>query len=354
MFEVLNDKRKIAVVLFNLGGPDSLENVKPFLFNLFNDKYIISLPWFLRFFVAKLIAGKREKIAQEIYSHTGNKSPILEQTLAQAAALEKELTPSDRVEFKVFTCMRHWHPMTGEVVRNIEEYGPTEVIMLPLYPQFSTTTTGSSFEEFIKKLKNKDKIKIKSICCYPKDENFINAHVSLIEEKLADKKDLTSFRVLFSAHGLPEKIVKSGDPYQWQVEKTVQKIIEKLSLNSKFKDLDYKITYQSKVGPLKWLEPNTEDEIKLAGSQNKSLVIVPVAFVSEHVETLVELDIEYKKIADSFGIEYIRIPALCTHDLFIKSLISMLVKMVQQSSEMVAPSDLFRICPEKYSKCICK
>jgi len=356
MSETIKNKKKIAVVLFNLGGPDSLEAVKPFLFNLFNDKYIITLPSILRFFIAKLISSKREKFAKEIYSNTGGKSPILEETLLQKEALRQELLTNEDANFEIFICMRHWHPMTKEVIKNIENYAPEEIIMLPLYPQFSTTTTASSIEEFTKSLNKEfvNKIKVKTICCYPIDKDFINSHVKLIEEKLQNNSDLSNFRMLFSAHGLPEKIVKSGDPYQWQIEQTVLKIVNKLKLNSKFKNIDYKVTYQSRVGPLKWLDPNTEDEIKIAGSINKSLIIIPVAFVSEHVETLVELDIEYKKIADDCNIKYIRIPTLSTNELFIKSLANMVLNFAKQDSSCLLSSSLDRICPNVYSKCLCK
>ena len=356
MSETTKDKKKVAVVLFNLGGPDSLDAVKPFLFNLFNDKYIITLPAILRFFIAKLISSRREKFAKNIYANTGNKSPILEETILQKEALKKELIKNKNTNFEIFICMRHWHPMTEEVVKNIEKYDPDEIIMLPLYPQFSTTTTASSIEKFTKNLNKEfvNKIKVKTICCYPLDEDFINSHVKLIEEKLQNNSDLSNFRMLFSAHGLPEKIIKAGDPYQWQIEQTVLKIIDKLKLNSKFKNIDYKVTYQSRVGPLKWLDPNTEDEIKIAGSINKSLIIIPVAFVSEHVETLVELDIEYKKIADDCKIDYIRIPTLSTNELFIKSLAKMVLNFSQKDSSWLSSSNFDRICPDVYSKCPCK
>lgn len=356
MSEIIKNEKKVAIVLFNLGGPDSLKAVKFFLFNLFNDKHIVTVPKILRFFIAKFIANRREKFAQEIYSHTGNKSPILARTIAQKEALKKYLienVETDNLKFEIFICMRHWHPMTDEVVKNIEDYDPTEVIMIPLYPQFSTTTTFSSIEEFTKKLKNKDKIKLKTICCYPTDENFINASVGMIEKTLSDKKDLKNFRMLFSAHGLPEKIIKNGDPYQWQIEQTVEKIVKQLVLIEKFKNIDYKITYQSKVGPLKWLSPNTEDEITLACKQKKSLIIIPIAFVSENVETLVELDIEYKKIADIHGIEYIRILTLGTDKTFIKSLAIMVSKLVNQDGNLLTSSKFSRICPNIFNKCPC-
>lgn len=356
MSEIIKSKKKIAVVLFNLGGPDSFEAVKPFLFNLFNDKHIITLPSFLRFFVAKLISKKREQTAKEIYAITGNKSPILQETINQKEALKKELNNRGlSAIFEIFICMRHWHPMTDEAIREIRSYSPDEVILLPLYPQFSTTTTASSVEEFTKKWKNVSKSNsLKTICCYPTDDGFIDAHVTLIEKTLDHKNSLNGFKMLFSAHGLPEKIVKNGDPYQWQVEKTFLKITNKLKLNLKFKGVEFLITYQSRVGPLKWIGPSTEDEIKAAASQRKSLVIVPIAFVSEHVETLVELDVEYKKIADAYKVEYIRIPALGVNDLFIKSLANMVEKLLQKDVNGPLSNEFSRICPRLYQKCPCK
>ena len=356
MSEITKNRKKIAVVLFNLGGPDSLNAIKPFLFNLFNDQYIITLPSVLRFLVAKLISTRREKVAKAIYANTGGKSPILEETLAQKEALKQELIKNSDITFELFICMRHWHPMTAEVVKNIKNYEPNEIILLPLYPQFSTTTTASSLNEFARNLSKEliDKIKLKTICCYPLNEGFIDSHVKLIEAKLSDKMDLSNYRMLFSAHGLPEKIVKAGDPYQWQIEQTVFKIINKLQLLPKFKKIDYKVTYQSRVGPLNWLEPNTEDEIKIAGKDNKSLIIVPVAFVSEHVETLVELDIEYKHIADEHNIDYVRVPTLSTNELFIKSLANMILNFSSRDYSCLSSSNFSRICPDIYGKCPCK
>jgi len=356
MSEITRNKKKVAVVLFNLGGPDSLNAIKPFLFNLFNDKYIITLPSVLRFVVAKLISIRREKFAKTIYANTGGKSPILEETLSQKKALKEELIKNSDITFELFICMRHWHPMTVEVLKNIKNYEPNEIILLPLYPQFSTTTTASSLNEFAKNLSKEfiDKIKLKTICCYPLDEGFIDSHVKLIEDKLSDKVDLSNYRMLFSAHGLPEKIVKSGDPYQWQIEQTVLKIISKLQLIPKFKNIDYKVTYQSRVGPLKWLDPNTEDEVKIAGKENKSLIIIPVAFVSEHVETLVELDIEYKQIAVDHKIDYVRVPTLSANELFIKSLANMILNFSSNDPGCLSSSNFNRICPAIYSKCPCK
>lgn len=331
MSKALKNK-KAAIVLFNLGGPDSKSAVKPFLFNLFNDKYIITLPKFLRYLVAWLISSKREKTAQEIYAYLGDKSPILEETKAQADSLEKSLQNSLGVDYKVFICMRHWHPMSGKVVKEVVDYNPNEVILLPLYPQFSTTTTLSSIEDFSGKIQKKlPNILYKTICCYPKDINFIQSHADLIAQALEKINNKDNYRILFSAHGLPKKIIESGDPYQWQVENTVQSIIDQLP----FSEIDYKISYQSRVGPLEWIGPNTEEEIEKAGKEEKELIIVPVAFVSEHSETLVELDIEYKAIADKYSINYVRVPTLSINNYFVESLKNMVTSANNSESSFL-------------------
>ena len=347
----ISKSKKTAIVLFNLGGPDSKEAVKPFLFNLFNDKYIITLPKFLRYLVAWLISSRREKTAQEIYAYLGDKSPILEETKAQADALEKSLQESSDVDYKVFICMRHWHPMSNEVVKDVVAYNPDEIISLPLYPQFSTTTTLSSIEDFSSKIKKKlPSILYKTICCYPKDKSFIQSHVGLIAEALEKINNKDNYRILFSAHGLPKKIIESGDPYQWQVENTVQSIVDQLP----FAEIDYKISYQSRVGPLEWIGPNTEEEIEKAGKEQKELVIVPVAFVSEHSETLVELDIEYKEIAAKHSINYVRVPTLSINNYFIESLKNMVINANNSESNFLCSNEMKRLCPANYSKCPCK
>ncbi len=338
--------KKTAIILFNLGGPDNIKAVKPFLFNLFNDKYIISLPKFLRYFVAKIISSRREKTAQEIYSHLGGKSPILDETKKQADALGKILDGKIDSEYKIFTCMRHWHPMSDEVIKQVEKYSPDEVILLPLYPQFSTTTTASSIEDFKSKLS--DDVICKVICCYPTENNFINAHAQLLDDAIKKVKNKKKFRVLFSAHGLPKKTISSGDPYQFQIESSVAKILELMP------DIDYKITYQSRVGPLDWIGPNTKDEINLAAKKGLELVIVPISFVSEHVETLVELDIEYKKIADRFRINYIRVQALAINELFIESLSDIVIRASKKDGNFLLSGDMSKTCSNNYKKCPCR
>ena len=315
---------KRAVVLFNLGGPDSLESVTPFLFNLFNDKAIINLPGVIRLFLAKVISTKRSKIAKKIYKQLGGKSPLLEQTYKQAKALEEGLKKTSLGPTKIFICMRYWHPMSKEVAQNIKEYEPDEILLLPLYPQFSTTTTGSSYSDWRKTVR---KYRLTSAtyftCCYFREKNWIEAQSNLLRMELNAFENKVPFIVLFSAHGLPKEIVKSGDPYQWQIEETAKKIATKVDIDPS----DWKTCYQSRVGPLKWIEPSLEEEIDNAAQQNKTIIVVPIAFVSEHSETLVELDIEYKKLAEENNCKnFKRVPALGTKQEFINSLKNSVIK----------------------------
>ncbi|AFC73673.1 ferrochelatase [Rickettsia montanensis] len=338
-------KKRIAIVLFNLGGPKDLKSVKPFLFNLFYDKAIINLPNPLRYIIAKIISIAREKKSQKIYSLIGGKSSLLQETEEQKLALTEKLKQLIKEDFAIFINMRYSAPFAKEVIGQIKKYNPSEIILLPLYSQFSSTTTGSSVKNFLQNLDID--IPIKTICCYPLEKDFIKAHVSLIKKKLYDK----NFRILFSAHGLPEKIIKAGDPYSFQIKETVQAIVKELNI----KDLDYKITYQSRVGPIEWLKPNTEDEIELAGKLKKDIIIVPISFVSEHVETLVELDIEYKLIADKYEIQYTRIPTLGTNKIFINSLTNILLRFINEvDANLVMSSSSTRICPNEFTRCLCK
>lgn len=340
---VISPGSKTAIVLFNLGGPDNLQAVKPFLFNLFSDPAIIGLPNPLRYLVAKLISGKRALVAQEIYRNIGGKSPINEQTQAQAMALEVLL--KKRGEVKVFTCMRYWHPMSEEVAAQVKAYAPDHVIMLPLYPQFSTTTSGSSFKDWDKAAVGITAPHTK-ICCYPLNKSFLRAHAASVKPVIEEAKTYGAVRVLFSAHGLPEKIIEKGDPYQWQVEQTVANIIAELDMQG----LDAVTCYQSKVGPLKWIGPSTEDEIKRAGDDKVPLVVVPVAFVSEHSETLVELDIEYKELAHEAGVpDYRRVPALAIHARYIEALAELCLS-VKPGYDILSHQKV-RLCPARYSQC---
>ena len=334
---------KKAIILFNLGGPDKLENVEPFLFNLFNDPAIISIPSLFRYPLAKFISKRRAPIAKNIYKEIGNKSPILELTQQQANNLEKSLR--EKGNYKCFVVMRCWHPRAVDVIKEVRKYNPEEIILLPLYPQYSAATSGSSIKEWNDLCKKENyKIKTKTICCYPTEKNFLESHANLIKKNIKNLEK-KNFKLLFSAHGLPENKIKKGDPYQWQIEQTVQGIISKLNEEN----LDYIISYQSRVGPLKWIGPSTDEVIIKYSKKKKGIVIVPVAFVSEHSETLVELDIEYKKLAEKNGCSfYKRVPALGVEEDFIKGLVELVLKKETKDNYVSSA-----MCPNKYTKCPC-
>ena len=322
---------KKAVILFNLGGPDKLENVESFLFNLFNDPAILNLPFFFRYPLAKLISNRRAPTAKKIYKE-----------------MEKVLNNNNKFDkYKCFVVMRCWHPRAIEVIKDVQLYNPEEIILMPLYPQYSAATSGSSIKEWNNICKkNNYLVKTNVICCYPTDQNFINAHVKEIKKKI---DNIENFKLIFSAHGLPEKNIKKGDPYQWQVEISVEKIIKNLH----YKNLDWVLSYQSRVGPLKWIGPSTDDIIIENSKLGKHIVLVPIAFVSEHSETLVELDIEYKKLAEDNGCnQYTRIPALGTNNDFIKSMSELIIKSNEYKFNdfLCPPKDR---CPSGLKKCPC-
>ncbi|WP_298160292.1 ferrochelatase [Brevundimonas sp.] len=311
--------RRIAVVLFNLGGPDDAASVRPFLFNLFNDPAIIGLPGFARTPLAKLISSRREKSAQANYAmmDAGGGSPLKAETRKQMAALDARLAtllPGDEV--RSFIAMRYWHPLTEETAVDVAAYGPDEVVLLPLYPQFSTTTTQSSLKAW--KAAYAGSGRSRTICCYPRATGWIEAQADVIRTRLAEAgRDYPGrpMRVLFSAHGIPEKLVAQGDPYQEQIEGTVAAVAAAAGLT------DWRLCYQSRVGPLKWLGPSTPDVIKQAAADGVGVVVTPIAFVSEHIETLVELDIEYGELAHEAGLHpYLRAPAVGVAGAFIGAL----------------------------------
>ena len=339
---------KKAIILFNLGGPDKIENVEPFLFNLFNDPAILDLPTFLRYPLAKLISNRRAPVAKKIYEELGGSSPILKLTKEQSSALEIKLNQTQTEdEYKCFIVMRCWNPRAIDVIKNVQLFNPNEIILMPLYPQYSAATSGSSIKEWKDVCKkNNYNTKTNTICCYPTDHNFINAHTKEIIKKI---KNLKNFKLIFSAHGLPEKNIKKGDPYQWQVEQSVKKIVE--SLNDE--NLDWILSYQSRVGPLKWIGPSTENIIIENSKIGKHIVLVPIAFVSEHSETLVELDIEYKEIADANGCKnYTRVPALGINEDFIKAMSELIIKKddYKITEGLYSPKTQ---CPTNFKKCPC-
>lgn len=259
--------KKTALVLFNLGGPDRLSAVEPFLYNLFSDPAILQIPNPFRALLAKVISSRRAPLARGIYEKIGGKSPLLTNTYLQAEALKKELNAQAKNEtFEVFVSMRYWHPFSDETVQKVKAYAPHEIILLPLYPQYSTTTSASSLNDWERACRKASLIApTKILCCYPVLSGFVEA---LKEKALKAYKDALRFghpRFLYSAHGLPEKIIKQGDPYQSHCEMTAAALNEALGLE----DLDSVLCYQSRVGPLKWIGPSTEDEVKRASSEKR-------------------------------------------------------------------------------------
>ena len=337
---------KRAVVLFNLGGPDKPSSIQPFLFNLFNDAAIINLPNPFRWLLAKIISKRRAPVAEKIYAEIGGGSPLLELTQKQAVALEIKLNQNERIRSKVFIAMRYWHPLIMATAILVKKFNPDEIILLPLYPQFSTTTTGSSFKAWKSSVKKIGLNKpTKEICCYPTDKNLVAAQADLLKKEISKAKQ--NIRILFSAHGLPKKIIKKGDPYQWQIEQTARAIVAKVKLSIN----DWSICYQSRVGPLEWIGPSLDEEIKRASEDSIGIIVLPIAFVSEHSETLVELDIEYRNMAKDMSIPYYgRVPAIGTHHSFILGL-EAIVNNASNRDLRILSGRNNRICPVDRSFC---
>ncbi|MFZ1990897.1 MAG: ferrochelatase [Alphaproteobacteria bacterium] len=335
---------RLAVVLFNLGGPDSLDAVQPYLRNLFSDPAIIRLPGLFRLPIARFIADRRAPYArEEIFAKIGGRSPIVPETEAQANLLKAHLDADTRI----FVAMRYWSPRADTAAREIVSFAPDRVVLLPLYPQFSTTTTESSFKEFeVELAKVGYRGKIERICCYPTSPGFIAALAETILPELTEAHVHGVPRLLFSAHGLPQSVVTAGDPYVWQVEQTAAAVIDALGTPL----LDWSICYQSRVGPLKWTGPSIDEEIARAAADSRVIVIAPIAFVSEHSETLVELDIKYKKIAGERGAPgYFRVPAVSVNRHFIAGLAS-LVREAACHDEARAYCNP-RLCPGAFKAC---
>jgi ferrochelatase len=345
-------RRRLAVVLFNLGGPDGPKAVQPFLFNLFSDPAIITSPVVVRLPLAALISTTRRKSAQASYDRMGGRSPILPETERQAEALDAALAQAlPGVEAKTFIAMRYWKPFTGDAARQVEAFAPDGIVLLPLYPQFSTTTTASSLKAWRQAYRGS--APTRAVCCYPTAEGLIEAHARMIETawEAADKPE--PMRLLFSAHGLPEKIVADGDPYQSQIEAGAAAIAAKLSTKWDWAR-DWQVCYQSRVGPLKWLGPSTAEAIDKAAHDGVGVVVCPIAFVSEHVETLVELDHDYAILAQSLGCApYVRVPALGIEP----GLIDTLVKVTRDALDRepdVESACGGRWCAAEFSGCPAK
>jgi ferrochelatase len=337
--------RKIAVVLFNLGGPDSAKAVRPFLKNLFSDPAIIQAPGIVRWGLARLISRTRAPSVIKNYAmmDAGGGSPIMPETEKQAAALQTALAEHlSGDEVKTFIAMRYWHPFVEDVAKDVTDWGADEVVLLPLYPQFSTTTTGSSLKEWAKTYGKPTK----TVCCYPFEDNLISAHIEQIMAAYEQAGKPDKPVLLMSAHGLPEKIVEAGDPYQWQCELMGGMLAARLPA-----DWEVIGCYQSRVGPLKWIGPSTEDEIETAAKAGRHILVAPIAFVSEHIETLVELGEEYREIAEEAGAaSYTRVEALGVNASFIQTLVTETLEALKMD-EPIRSCAGGRLCPPGLAGC---
>ncbi|HXC57518.1 MAG TPA: ferrochelatase [Rhizomicrobium sp.] len=339
---------KLAVVLFNLGGPDSLAAVEPFLRNLFSDPAILAVPGVVRKPLAWFIARRRAPVARAIYARLGDASPIVAETQRQSAALDG-LLAQHGIEAKCFIAMRCWHPFSDEAVRAAKAWGAERVVLLPLYPQFSTTTTASSFADWDRAARRAGlELPTARICCYPDSRGFVAASAALIREVLAKTRPGLGYRLLLSAHGLPKRTIARGDPYQWQVERTAAAIVDALGMDG----LDWKVCYQSRVGPLEWIGPATDSEIRRAGADGKGVIVAPIAFVSEHSETLVELDIEYAHLAKLAGVaDYLRVPTVGIHPDFVAALADLVLRGSTVQGTISAGG--VRLCLDSFGACPC-
>lgn len=314
----------IAILLLNLGGPDSIKSIKPFLVNLFSDSDIIKLP--AQPLTARFIATRRAKKVIPRYEQIGGSSPINKETDKQAFALEKLLNESgSKDKFKTFIGMRYWHPLIDETLDKIfcHETKFEKLIVLPLFPQYSRTTTGSCFNQVKNYIKNKNSDKALSadviyINNWHDNSIYIDALAKKIDEGFVKFKDTPkeNIHVVFSSHSIPKKFIDDGDPYKEQIEKTIALVVSKTKIHK------YSVAYQSRSGPVKWLEPDTKDVLKkLALTKKKAIMIVPISFVSDHIETLYEIDIMLGNMCKSLGVEqFIRTPSLDADPLFIKAL----------------------------------
>lgn len=341
--------KKLAVVLFNLGGPKTADDIQPFLKNLFRDKAIIRTPLPIRFVLARLISKSRASVATKNYAmmDAGGGSPLLPETEAQRDALEAELVSEfaargEDVELKIFIGMRYWHPFTEDAAADVKAWGADEVVLLPLYPQFSTTTTGSSLEAWKKVYRGPTK----ALCCYPFQMDFMDAVIDRIHEAHAEAGKPEDVTLLLSAHGLPESIIKAGDPYQWQCTTLANMIAAQMP-----HDWDVRVCYQSRVGRMKWIGPDTESEVKAAAVAKRNILIAPIAFVSEHIETIVELGEEYRLVAEQDGARsYTRVKTVGTHPGFITGLAREVMDTMKMKGSMRSCVDS-RLCPHDHKGC---
>ncbi len=321
---------RIGVLLLNLGGPDQLEDVGPFLFNLFADPEIIRipLPW-LQKPLAWLISTRRTKTSQENYRQIGGGSPLRRITEEQGQALQKQLEQKGQ-EACVYVGMRYWHPFTEEAIARVKRDGIERLVILPLYPQFSISTSGSSFrllERIWQEDPKLDRIEYTLIPSWYKQPGYLQAMAQLIAREIDQFDNPEEAHIFFSAHGVPRSYVEeAGDPYQQEIEDCTALIMQTLNRPN-----PHTLAYQSRVGPVEWLQPYTEDALRQLGAEGvKDLAIVPISFVSEHIETLQEIDIEYREVAEHAGIHnFRRVPALNTDPVFIEAMAELVVEALK-------------------------
>ncbi len=343
--------RRIAVVLFNLGGPDGPDAVQPFLFNLFNDPAIIDAPGPVRWLLAQFFSRRRAPLARGNYDLIGGGSPLLSNTVRQAKALELALAGPETI--RCFVAMRYWHPFAGETVRDVMKFAPDDVVLLPLYPQYAAATTGSSVGDWTRAAAAAGLgTPTRTICCYPAEPGFVSAMAALTASAWKRAGQGGNPRVLFSAHGLPKREIERGDPYQWQVEQSAAAIASAVA-DRLGGQQEWLVSYQSRVGPLEWIGPHTDTEVERAGREGRSLVIVPLAFVSEHVETLVELDIEYRELAMRHGVPaYERIQTVGEDPVFINGLATIIRRAIDDGPQTGCGQVRHR-CPPDRTCCPC-
>jgi len=320
---------KLGVILFQLGGPDSIEAIEPFLYNLFCDPDIIDFPFarIARQPLARLISSRRAKHVAHHYAEIGGKSPLLEFTMRQADALETAL----RADFdaRVAVAMRYWRPFTEEAILRLERHAPEEVVLLPLYPQYSKTTTGSSLNEWTRRYHpNGWNPRVHVVKEFYQDPAYLNSVVESVDRSMAGFSDPREVDVVFSAHSLPVSVVEKGDPYQRQIEHTTELVWQRGGWPAR-----RHLCYQSKVGASKWLRPSMYETVKrLAAEGREHVLVVPISFVSDHVETLHEIEIEHREQARSLGIQDFRmVPGLNDSPAFIEALAGLVRRSVGPS-----------------------
>jgi protoporphyrin/coproporphyrin ferrochelatase len=341
---------RVGVLLLNLGGPDKLEDVRPFLYNLFSDPEIIRLPFsWLQSPLAWFISTARAKRSQENYKQIGGGSPLRRITEAQGQALRDRLQHTGQ-DVSVYIGMRYWHPFTEEAISQIKRDGVDRLVILPLYPQFTISTSGSSFR-LLEQLWAADpvlqQINYTLVPSWFHRPGYLQAMADLIAQELNKLPNPDNAHIFFSAHGVPVSYVEeAGDPYQREIEQCTELIMQTLNRPNA-----HTLAYQSRVGPVEWLQPYTEDAIQeLAEKKVETLVVVPISFVSEHIETLQEIDMEYREIAETAGIHHFqRVPALNTHPIFINDLASLVADALQapnvQFSDVIQPDKSVKIYP---------